>query len=86
MSAGLPVISYDLKEAQTTAETASLYVKNNNEKEFARAVVDLIDNFALRQEMSAESQKRASNYLFTQASAQKELLRAYSSLFTINKE
>jgi glycosyltransferase involved in cell wall biosynthesis len=81
MSAGLPVISYDLKEAQVTAGSASLYVKNNNEKEFARTIVELIDNFALRQEMSAESQKRSGNYLFTQASSQKELLRAYSSLF-----
>jgi glycosyltransferase involved in cell wall biosynthesis len=82
MSAGLPVVSYDLKEARSTAGTASLYVKNNNEKEFARAVVELIDNFALRQEMSLESQRRAGNYLFTQTSSQKELLRAYDSLFT----
>lgn len=81
MSAGLPVISYDLKEAQVTAGSASLYVKNNNEKEFARTVVDLIDDFALRQEMAAESHKRSGNYLFTQSSSQKELLRAYSSLF-----
>jgi glycosyltransferase involved in cell wall biosynthesis len=82
MSAGLPVISYDLKEARVTAGTASLYVKNNNEKEFARAVVSLIDDFTLRQLMSVESKKRSGSYLFSQASAQKELLRAYASLFS----
>jgi glycosyltransferase involved in cell wall biosynthesis len=81
MSAGLPVISYDLKEAQKTAGTASLYVKNNNEKEFAKTIIELIDNADLRKKMSAESKKRASNYLFTQASSQKELLCAYDSLF-----
>ena len=86
MTAGLPVIAYDLKEAKTTAGNAAIYVKNNNEKEFARAVVSLIDSFALRQSMSAESKKRAGSYLFSQASAQKELLRAYSSLFVNNKE
>ncbi|MFZ2188623.1 MAG: glycosyltransferase family 4 protein [Candidatus Moraniibacteriota bacterium] len=86
MTAGLPVIAYDLKEAKTTAGNAAIYVKNNNEKEFARAVVSLIDDFALRQEMSAESQKRAGSYLFSQASAQKELLRAYNTLFANNKE
>lgn len=80
MSAGLPIISYDLKEAKNTAGNASLYVKNNNEKEFAKNVVKLLDDFILRQNMSIESQKRSRNYLFTQASSQKELLRAYDSL------
>ncbi len=81
MSAGLPVIAYDLKEARRTAGDAAIYVKNNNEKEFARAIVNLIDNVALRQKMANESKKRTGNYLFTQAASQKELLRAYSSLF-----
>ncbi|MCX6761357.1 MAG: glycosyltransferase family 4 protein [Candidatus Moranbacteria bacterium] len=83
MSAGLPVVSYDLKEARVTAGNASLYVKNNNEKEFAKTIIELIDNSTLRQAMTTESKKRAGNYLFTQASSQKELLRAYNSLFLI---
>ncbi len=85
MSAGLPVVSYDLKEAKKTSGEAAIYVKNNNEKEFARVIIDLTDNINLRQEMATESRERASDYLFSQAASQKELLRAYQSLFVRKK-
>jgi len=48
MAMGKPIVTYDLKETHWSAQDAALYVKPNNELEFAQAIVKLMDNPELR--------------------------------------
>ena len=85
MAAGLPVISYDLKEAKKSAGKAALFIPYNNEREFAKALCELIDNPERRKTMSGVALERFQQN-FRQEFSQKELLTAYNSLYFYNQK
>jgi glycosyltransferase involved in cell wall biosynthesis len=80
MSAGLPIISYDLKEAKKSADKAALFIPYNNEREFAKAVCNLMDHPECRKEMSRVALERFTQN-FRQDFSQKELLTAYNLIY-----
>jgi len=80
MSFGLPVVAYELKEAQRSAEKAAVFVENNDEEAFARAVVELFDTPEKRKAMGEIGKERV-KVSFQKEMSQKELIKAYDSLF-----
>jgi glycosyltransferase involved in cell wall biosynthesis len=48
MAFELPVVAFDLRETRVSAADAAVYVKPNDVHEFAKAVVDLMDDEARR--------------------------------------
>src|SRR6185295_2100269 len=51
MALAKPIISFDLKETRTSAAAAALYVRPNDEAEFAKAIAQLIADPAKRRRM-----------------------------------
>lgn len=76
MYAGLPVVAYELKEAKRSAGDAAIFVKNNNELEFAKAILRLIDDPGLRIVMGKRGKERA-EMNFREELSKEELLAAY---------
>jgi glycosyltransferase involved in cell wall biosynthesis len=79
MALGKPVVSFDLKETRYTAREAALYVPPNDEEEFAKAIVRLMDDPAERARMGEYGRNRVSEELAWQHTS-KNLLRAYEWL------
>src|SRR5438045_8148503 len=48
MAAAKPIVSFDLKETRFSAGEAAMYVKPNNEAEFAQTIVQLMEKPELR--------------------------------------
>ena len=44
MALGKPVVSFDLKETRVSAGDAAVYVEPNDEAEFAKAILQLMDD------------------------------------------
>jgi len=80
MAAGKPVVAFDLPEHRFTAEDSALYVTPNDELEFARALVRLIDDPGLRNSMGKSGRERIERQLDWRYSVP-HLLSAYGSLF-----
>ena len=80
MALGKPVVSFDLKETRISAGEAALYVTPNDEIEFARAIVQLMDDPAKRSQMGAYGRTRVHDELNWSVTSQ-NLLRAYRRLF-----
>jgi glycosyltransferase involved in cell wall biosynthesis len=80
MALGKPVVSFDLKETRVSAGDAALFVKPNDEAEFAAAIQRLMDDPQLRHKMAAYGRKRVRESLSWQMSA-RNLLSAYGALF-----
>jgi glycosyltransferase involved in cell wall biosynthesis len=76
MYAGLPLVAYELKEAKKSAGDAAIFVKNNNELGFAKAIVQLIDDPGLRMVMGKRGKERV-EINFREESSREELLAAY---------
>ncbi len=51
MALGKPIVTYDLKETRWSAQDAALYIKPNNEMEFAEGIAKLMDRPDLRAQM-----------------------------------
>jgi glycosyltransferase involved in cell wall biosynthesis len=81
MALGKPVVSFDLKETRISAGEAALYVTPNDESEFARAIVRLMDDPAKRSKMGEYGQARVHDELNWNVTSQ-NLLRAYRRLFS----
>jgi len=79
MALGKPVVSFDLKETRFSAQDAAIYVKPNDEEEFARAIVKLMDNPEKRKKMGTFGQKRISEELAWHH-VSKPLIYAYERL------
>jgi glycosyltransferase involved in cell wall biosynthesis len=77
-----PIVAFDLHEHRFTAQEAALYVRPNDELEFARALAQLMDDPALRQIMGASGRRRVETELAWPFSVQ-NLLRAYRALFAL---
>ena len=76
MAMGRPIVSYDLVESRVSAADAALYAQPNNERSFAGAINQLLDDPARRAEMGAAGRKRVEMGLSWEKSEQ-TLLAAY---------
>lgn len=81
MALGKPIVQFDLAEGRYSAQEASLYARNGDVVEFARLVVNLVDDPVLCQQMSTRGRERIEKKLEWQYEAPK-LLRAYAQLFS----
>ena len=81
MALGKPIVSFDLKETHFTAQDAAVYVTPNNEKEYAQAVIDLMDDPAKRKKLGEFGRKRILDELSWQH-VSKNLVKAYETLFS----
>ncbi len=76
MYAGLPLVAYDLKEAKRSAGESAIFVKNNDEMKFAKAIIQLIDDPGLRMVMGKRGKERV-KVNFREELSNTELLAAY---------
>jgi glycosyltransferase involved in cell wall biosynthesis len=58
MALGKPIVAFDLPEHQVTAQSAAIYARPNDEREFARAIAALMDDPDRRRVMGAEGRRR----------------------------
>ncbi|MPZ20445.1 MAG: glycosyltransferase [Luteitalea sp.] len=82
MALGKPTVAFDLTETRYSAQEAALYVRPNDEVEFARQVSWLLDNRAERERMGIVGQRRVREGLAWEHSAG-SLLRAYSKALRV---
>ncbi len=82
MAFAKPIVAFDLPEHRFTAEDAALYVQDNNELEFAKAIKLLMGNPELRKTMGESGQQRVMSKLSWQHSA-KNLTQAYGDLLPL---
>ena len=78
MAFGLPVVLYDLTEGRRSAANAALYARPGDPEDFARQILKLLDDEALRVEMGACGQRRLEASLNWEHQKQ-ELLQAYAA-------
>lgn len=81
MALGKPIVSFDLPESRFSAQNAALYAKPNDERDFAKKIVLLMDNPKLRKKMGEFGRKRVEKELAWEY-VSKPLLQAYNSLRT----
>jgi glycosyltransferase involved in cell wall biosynthesis len=79
MALGKPIVTYDLKETRYSAQDAALYIKPNNELEFAEGIARLMDRPDLRAQMGEYGRQRVYRDLKWDIVGQ-NLLRAYKAL------
>src|SRR6185295_13019292 len=58
MALGKPVVSFDLKETRFSAAEAAVYVPPNDERQFADAIVRLMDDPLVRRKMGEYGKAR----------------------------
>jgi glycosyltransferase involved in cell wall biosynthesis len=63
MALGKPTVAFDLPEHRFTAQRAALYVRPNDELEFARGLVELMDDAERRQAMGSFGRQRVESAL-----------------------
>lgn len=76
MALGKPTVAFDLSETRVSAKGAALYVRPNDEHEFAERVTWLLDHPEERRKMGEIGRRRVSEELAWEYSVP-ELLRAY---------
>ncbi len=79
MAMSRPLVSFDLIEARVSAGDAAVYATPNDEREFARLVVELLDDPARRARMGAIGRQRVERELSWEHSCH-ELLQAYETV------
>ncbi len=77
MALGKPIVAFDLPEHHVTAGDAALYARPNEELDFARQIMTLMDDCQHRAKMGQIGMKRVENELAWSYQAQK-LLDAYA--------
>jgi len=82
MAVGLPIVSFDLKESRYSAQDAAVYIPNNDERAFAKAIIDLLNNPEQRTRMSEIGCKRFLECLSWEHSKQK-LVEFYDKLLQV---
>lgn len=63
MALAKPIVAFDLPEHRYTAQAAALYVRPNDELEFARALAELMDDHPRRQAMGLFGRRRVETEL-----------------------
>jgi glycosyltransferase involved in cell wall biosynthesis len=76
MALGKPTVAFDLVETRFSAERAAIYVQPNDTREFARQVVRLMDDTALRVELGEIGRRRVASQLAWEYSVPR-LIAAY---------
>jgi glycosyltransferase involved in cell wall biosynthesis len=76
-----PIVAFDLPEHRFTAQAAALYVRPNDELEFARALAQLMDDPVRRQTMGSFGRRRVETELAWRYSVP-HLLEAYRAVLT----
>lgn len=79
MALGKPIVAFDLPEHRFTAQAGALYVRPNDELEFARALAKLMDDPDCRHTMGSFGRRRIETELAWCYSVP-HLLKAYRSL------
>jgi len=79
MAYGKPIVSFDLKETRFSAGEAAIYVKPNEEAEFAKTIADLMEHRDLREKMGSYGHRRVEQELQWTKVGQ-NLLTAYETL------
>jgi glycosyltransferase involved in cell wall biosynthesis len=74
-----PIVSFDLKETHFSAQQAAVYVRPNDEGEFAKAITKLMDEPSLRTQMGAFGRARVESDLQWSVVGN-NLLKAYKHL------
>jgi glycosyltransferase involved in cell wall biosynthesis len=85
MTLAKPIVAFDLPETRRSAGDAALYVKPNDELEFAKALAHLMDHPEERRAMGALGRGRVERELSWSCS-EKSLLRAYAALSSPHKQ
>ena len=80
MALGKPIVQYDLKEGRFSAQDASLYARQNDIKDFAEKIIELIDDPEKREMMSIYGRNRVVNEL-SWAYEEPKLLMAYDAVY-----
>lgn len=80
MALAKPIVQFDLTEGRFSAQDASLYARRNDSKDFARKIIELIDDTALRQQMGEAGRTRVLNDLAWHHEIPR-LLAAYDALW-----
>jgi glycosyltransferase involved in cell wall biosynthesis len=63
MAFELPVVAFDLHETRVSAGDAAVYVQPNDVREYAKAIVDLMDDEALRAQLAKVGRARVEDEL-----------------------
>ena len=58
MALSKPIVQFDVKEGRFSAQSASLYAARNDPQDFARKILELLDDPERRQEMGAFARRR----------------------------
>jgi len=77
MASGLPIVAFDLPEHRVTAGDAALYARANDETDFARQIVRLMDDSELRQTLGRLGRRRLRDGLLWEHQ-EKSLLEGYA--------
>ena len=80
MALGKPIVQFDLTEGRFSAQRASCYARRNDPVDFARKIVELIDNPQKRAEMGAFGRNRVEHELEWRYEVPK-LLAAYDTVW-----
>jgi glycosyltransferase involved in cell wall biosynthesis len=78
MAMSKPIVSFDLVEARVSADEAAVYAAANDESEFAKLVVKLLDDPAERRRMGRLGRERVAGPLSWENS-RRALLSAYAA-------
>ncbi len=81
MRFGKPIVSFNLKESIYSAGKAALYIKNNDIKQFAEAIITLMNNEELRNKMGEFGKEKVENKL-TWEYSKNILLKSYKNIFS----
>ena len=71
-----PIVSFDLKESRYSAGDAALYARPNNIEEFARNIIELVDDARRREKMGKAGYQRLKGELSWEYN-KKRLIDAY---------
>jgi len=81
MALGKPIVQFDLAEGRYSAQEASLYAKRNDPEDFARKLVELLDDPERRRAMGEYGRRRVVEELEWRHEAPR-LLAAYEALWS----
>jgi glycosyltransferase involved in cell wall biosynthesis len=79
MAMSKPIVSYELTETVRSAADAAVYARENDEKDFARKITELLDDPSRREAMGKKGHERLLSTLSWEHST-RQLLAAYQSL------
>lgn len=79
MTFGKPIIQFETTEGRITAGGSAIYINDNNEKSFADAIIELLNNESKRNSMGCIGKRRIKNMLNWDKQKDK-LFKAYSYL------